>query len=95
MSWLKVKVMEYFLTHTIETCKCPPIPVSLPGAVQPWHEEHDEPADPEPGGGGSPLHTCLCPGNCERLCPHVSTFYGIYHRKCIFQGNIIDSLYIA
>ena len=42
------------------------------GGGKPTDEEHDEPADPEPGSGGSPFHTRLCTGHCERLCPHVS-----------------------
>ena len=31
------------------------------GLPQPPDEEHHQPVDPEPGGGGSPLHPGLCP----------------------------------
>ena len=35
--------------------------VHLPGEPQPPDEEHDQPADPEPGRGGPPLPVGLRP----------------------------------
>ena len=62
--------------------------VHLPGEPQPPDEEHDQPADPEPGRGGPPLPAGLRPRHRQRLRPHVlAVRAGVVQVRSLLKGH--------
>ena len=72
---MKAHPLKYFYAFILSyplLVTTPSLPT--PGGCEPSDEEHDEPADPEPGGGRSPLCPRLCPLHCHRLRTHVRIY---------------------